>query len=281
MQFGLVTGKLEAIRAAGGWGFDYVEVMGALLLPLEPDAAWRPRRRELEDTGARISNLAGFIGGEARFVGPVVDWGRTRGYVETVVGRGAELGVDVFNWGSPMSKSVPVGWPYSRAFEQVERAAHLIADVVGQHDATCVIEPINPGECNIMYYVTDGMMLAASVNRPQIRCLADFFHMSLQCEPLAHVVAAKEWLAHAHTAGPRRLLPNEGQAWEQRRFMRALREAGYDGRLSVEAWTVRDGSTFGDDAAESARYLRRLRDEVWAEAPVSVVEERDYQWWPP
>lgn len=281
MEFGLVTGKLDAMRRAADWGFDYVELMGVLLLPLEPDAAWHPRRRELEDTGARLTNLAGFIGGEARFVGPDVDWGRTRAYVETMVGRGVEVGVEVFNWGSPMSKSVPLGWPYSRAFEQVERAAHLIADVVGQHGATCVIEPINPGECNIMYYVTDGMLVAASVGRPEIRCLADFFHMSLQSEPLAHIVQASAYLGHTHTAGPKRLLPMPGQDWDQRQFFRALREAGYDGRVSVEAWTVRTGSTFDRDAAESVAYLRRLRQEVWAEPAVSVVQERDYQWWPP
>lgn len=281
MEFGLVTGKLDAIRQARGCGFDYVEVMGALLAPLEPEGAWHPRRRELEETGARITNLAGFVGGEARFVGPDVDWGRTRAYVETIVGRGAEIGVRVFNWGSPMSKSVPLGWPYSRAFEQVERAAHLIADAVAAHGAICVIEPINPGECNIIYYLTDGMMVAAALNRPEMRCLVDFFHMSLQSEPLAHVVEAREYLAHAHTAGPRRLLPLPDQAWDQRRFFRALRQAGYDGRVSIEAWTVRPGSTFGDDAAESVRYLRRLREEVWAEPEVSVLEERDYQWWPP
>jgi sugar phosphate isomerase/epimerase len=269
------------MRDARAWGFDYVEIMGQLLLPLEAESAWGPRRREIEATGARVTNLAGFIGGEARFVGPDIDWARTRAYVETVVGRGAEIGVRVFNWGSPMSKSVPLGWPYSKAFEQVERAASLIADVVAGHDALCVIEPINPGECNIVYYVTDAMLLAASVNRPEIRCLADFFHMSLQREPLAHVVQARDYLAHAHTAGPKRLLPLPEQAWDQRAFFRALRQAGYDGRVSVEAWTVRPGSTFGDDAAASVAYLRRLREEVWAEPAVSVVEERDYQWWPP
>ena len=281
MEFGLVTGQLAAMRQARGWGFDYVELMGALLLPLEPDRAWPARRRELEDTGARITNLAGFIGGEARFVGPEVDWYRTRAYVETVVGRGVEVGVRVFNWGSPMAKSVPLGWPYSHAYEQVERAAHLIADVVARHDALCVIEPINPGECNIMYYVTDGMAVAAALGRPEMRCLADFFHMSLQSEPLAHIVQARDYLAHTHTAGPRRLLPLPDQAWDQRRFFRALRQAGYDGRVSVEAWTVRPGSTFADDAAASVAYLRRLREEVWAEPEVNVIEERDYRWWPP
>ena len=278
MQVGLVTGNLESARGAAGWGFDYVEIMGARLAPLEPDAAWQPRRRELQDTGARITHLAGFIGGEARYVGPVVDWGRTRAYVETMVGRGAEIGVRVFNWGSPHSKSVPLGWPYSKAFEQVERAAHLIADTVARYDATCVIEPINPTECNIMYYVTDGVMLAASVDRAQIRCLADFFHMSEQSEPLRHIEQARGRLGHAHTAGPQRYFPADGQAWDQREFLGWLKRIGYDETLSIEAWTVREGSSFGDDARASAAYLKRL----WAEVdPAPDAPSEPFQRWPP
>lgn len=282
MQFGLVSGKLPVIAAAPGWGFDYVELMGALLLPLESEAAWHPRRRELEDTGARLSNLAGFIGKEARFVGPSVDWERTRDYVETIVGRGHEIGVDVYNWGSPQSKSVPPGWPYSRAFEQIERAAHLIADVVGRYGATCVIEPINPGECNIIYYVSDAHLVAESVGRREIGVLSDFFHMSLQLESLQNIVDARDRLRHCHTSGPDRLLPAPGQAWDQRDYFRALRAAGYDGRVSIESWTVRPGSTLEQDAVASAAYLRAVQQEVAAEPADSFAPpERGYQWWPP
>jgi hypothetical protein len=190
MQFGLASNNIQHIRDSRGWGFDFVEMFAELVIPSRPDSEWPARRRELEDTEAVMSNLAQFIPGEARFVGPNVDWGRTRAYLETCVGRAAEVGVRVFNWGSPFSKSVPPGWPYSRAFEQIERAAHLIADVVRAHNAICVIEPINPRECNVIYYVTDGALVAESIGRPEMRCLADFFHMSLQNEKPGSTFAA-------------------------------------------------------------------------------------------
>jgi sugar phosphate isomerase/epimerase len=269
MQFGLASGDLDHIRRSHEWGYDYVEIFAALLKPLEPDSVWPSRRRELEDTGQTLSNLCNFIPGEARYVGPNPDWGRTRAYLETCIGRAAEVGVKVFNWGSPFSKSVPPGWPYSKAFEQVERAAHLISDIVKRNDALCVIEPINPRECNIIYYVTDGAMVAQSIGRPeQMLTLADFFHMSLQSEPLEHLQISKDWLGHTHTSGPDRYFPAPGQAWDQKSFLRALRQAGYDQRVSIESWTVREGSTFEADARESVAYLRRLMDEVGAEPSV-------------
>jgi D-psicose/D-tagatose/L-ribulose 3-epimerase len=261
MQFGLTSGDLDAIRQSRDWGFDYVEIHAALLMPLEPDDRWPSRRRELEDTGQTLSNLCNFIPGEARYVGPNADWGRATAYLETCIGRGAEVGVKVFNWGSPASKSVPAGWPYSKAFEQIERAAHLIADICAKNDAICVIEPINPRECNVIYYVTDGALVAQSIGRPQMMTLADFFHMSLQSEPLEHLEAAKEWLAHTHTSGPTRLFPMPGQPWDQRAFLAALHAAGYDSRLSIESWRPRPGSTNADDAQESLAYLKGL----WAE----------------
>jgi sugar phosphate isomerase/epimerase len=267
MQFGIASGDLEQIRASRDWGYDYVEMHAALVRPLEPDAVWPSRRRELLDTGATLSNLCNFIGAEARYVGPNTDWDRTRSYLETCIGRAAEVGVRVFNWGSPLSKSVPPGWPYSRAFEQIERCAHLIADIVGRYDAICVIEPINPGECNVIYYVTDGAMVAESIGRPEIRTLADFFHMSLQNEPIAHLSLAKAWLAHTHTSGPGRLFPAEGQTWDQRVFLRGLRDAGYDRRLTIESWVPGPGSTFAADAAASIAYLRGL----WSDSGVDTL----------
>jgi D-psicose/D-tagatose/L-ribulose 3-epimerase len=258
MQFGLASGDLEHIRASRGWGFDYVEMFSSLLLPLEPDSVWPARKRQLEDTGAALTNLCNWIPAEARYVGPNGDFAALQGFLDTCVGRAVEVGVEVFNWGSPFSKSIPLGWPVSKAYAQIERAAEMIADTLAPHGAICVIEPINPRECNVMYYVTDGALLAASVNRPQIRVLADFFHMSLQHEPLAHLAAARDVLAHTHTSGPDRYFPAPGQPWDQGSFLRALREIGYDGRVTLESWTVKDGSTFAADASSSVAYLRSL-----------------------
>ena len=46
--------------------------------------------------------------------------------------------------------------------------------------------------------------------------------------------------------------PLPGQPWDQRSFLEALAASGYDGRVSVESWTVRPGSSFARDAAPEA-----------------------------
>ncbi len=265
MLFGLNTSDPERMATAQQWGYDFVEIGARAVLPFEPDDAWHPRRRQLLDTGAGITHLAGFIPAEARFVGPDVDWGRVRGYLETCVGRAAEVGVRVFNWGSAPSKSVPLGWAVSRAYAQIEQVAHLIADVMAPLDCTCVIEPINPRECNIIYYLTDAVLVAASVNRPQIRVLADFFHVALQNEPLEHVAAARDWLAHVHTSGPDRHFPKPTDPWDHAAFLRALRRAGYDRTLSFESHRLPPGADYAEEARAGITYIRWLYDQVGRE----------------
>lgn len=262
MLFGLCTGDLERMAALRGWGYDYAEIGARTVVPFEPDAAWHARRRQLEDTGVPITHLAGFIPAEARFVGPDVDWGRVRGYLETCIGRAAEVGVRVFNWGSPQSKSVPAGWPYSKAFEQIERAAHLIADVMAPLGCTAAIEAINPRECNVIYYLTDAVQVAATVNRPQIRLNADYFHMALQNEPWEHVDAARGWLAHAHTSGPDRHFPKPDDPWDHAAFLRALRRIGYDRALSFECSRIPLGADYAEEARAGVAYIRALHAQV-------------------
>ncbi len=266
MLFGLCAGDMERITTAQGWGYDYVEIGARTVLPFGPDAAWHIRRRQLHDTGARITHLSGFIPAEARFVGPDVDWGSVRGYLETCIGRAAELGVRVFNWGSPASKSVPPGWTYAKAFDQIEQSAHLIADIMAPLGCTAVIEPINPRECNIIYYLTDAVLVASSVNRPQIRVIADFLHVAMQNEPLEHIEAAGAWLAHAHTSGPERHFPKPDDPWDHLAFLRALRRSGYDQTLSFECGSIPPGADYAEEARAGIAYIRALYAQAQTDA---------------
>ncbi len=272
MLFGLNTSDPARISATPGWGYDFVEIGARAVAPFEPDAAWHPRRRMLEDTGVPITHLAGFIPAEARFVGPDIDWGKVRDYLETCVGRAAEVGVRVFNWGSPASRSVPTGWSYARAFEQIERAGHMLADALAPVDAACGIEPINPRECTIIYYLTDAIGVATSIKRPQVRILADFFHMALQNEPMEHMSLARDWLVHVHTSGPDRHFPKADDPWDHAGFLRVLRQAGYDHTLSFECSRIPEGAMYEVEARAGIAYMRRLYDQVKREEPAAGPE---------
>ena len=254
MRFGLCTSDLTRIDRLDRIGFDYVDVGARALVPFASEREFAPIRERLRSAPVRTEALGGFIPGNVKVVGPSVDWAQVRDYVEVTVGRAAEVGVEVINWGSAESRAVPPGYSFARAFEQLERFCQLAADVASRHRITIVIEGINPLECNVVYYVRDALHLAQTINRPEIRVLADYYHMVKQSEPLDHLLEAGAWLQHAHTSDDERRLPSR-RGFDQRRFLQYLKRAGYTGRLSLEC---RVAESFDEECAAAVAYLREL-----------------------
>jgi len=147
----------------------------------------------------------------------------------------------------------------SRQYAQrLEQFGRIVGDIASRHDITIAIEPICPGECNIVYYVTDALHLARVIDRPSVRVLADYYHMVKQSEPMEHLIEAGSWLRHAHTSDDGRRFPVEG-GFDQRLFFRYLQSAGYDERVSLEC---RAAEGYEQKAIAASAYLRRC----WAEA---------------
>ena len=263
MRFGLCAGNLVVIRQLATWGYDYAEIGGSTVLPFEGDRAFAPVRAQLLECGVPIEALAGFIPGSVPILGPNVDPGQVRGYLETTIARAAEVGVRVINWGSVASRRVPDGWPMSKAWEQIERTAGLIADIAATSGVTIAVESVNPREANILFYLSEAVNLAQTINRPNFRLNVDYYHLYKQNEPPEHFTAAIPFLAHAHTSDDQRGFPALG-GWDQRRFLRMLRAAAYDGRLSFEI----NGTltpAFADAAQRSVARMRELQWELAAE----------------
>jgi sugar phosphate isomerase/epimerase len=254
MRFGMCTSDEGRVESLARLGYDYLERSGSAFLPFENEATWAPVRDRMRAAPIPTEAIAGFIPGHLKVTGPEVDRAALRRYLETVIGRAAEVGVRIINWGSGPSRHVPDGWSMKAAWDQLEEFCHQAADAVAPTGIQIVIEPINPDETNILHTVAEGYALALRVNRAEIRALCDYYHIERQGESLNGVALAAPWLCHAHTAGPNRLCPAPGQT--QHLYMAALRDAGYDARLSIEA-NCRD--------EESARIgLEHLR-ELWAE----------------
>jgi sugar phosphate isomerase/epimerase len=263
VRFGLCAGDLEILRRLGDWGYDYAEIAGPALLPFEGDRAFAARKVEIGDTGIPIEALAWFIPGSVPVIGPKVDLGLVRGCLETTIGRAAEVGVKVINWGSVASRRVPEGWPMSKAWSQIERAAALIAEIAEAVDVSIAVESVHPREANIFFYLTEAINLVTTVNRPNFRLNVDYFHLVRQNEPDEHMTLAAPWLIHAHTSDDHRGFPAIG-SWDQRRFLRLLKAAGYNGRVSFEV----NGTLtpqFADAAQRSVRLMRELQAEVATE----------------
>lgn len=250
------------MERAADLGFDYIDIPGKTLVPLEDERRFRDVENTLQRVAAvPIESVWRFLPKEARFVGPDGDMEAFRRYVTAAITRGARLGVKAFGWGAPPARSVPDGWPLSKAHAQLEEAAVILADLAEANDVVVALEGVNQTECNLIYHMAEALHVARLVDRPRhLMVLADYHHMLHQNESLDRVVEAGAWIGHAHTCDEDRVFPTLGP-WDQRPFLAALRRAGYDSRISLEGWNARD-EPVADAVARSVAGMRACLAEV-------------------
>lgn len=125
--------------------------------------------------------------------------------------------------------------------------------------ATLMIEPLNRYETHLVNTLDQGAELCRRVNRPGVRILADFFHMSIEEADVARSIRqSAPFIRYVHVADSNRCQPGRGHTDFLPGF-RALKNAGYDGYLGVECRLIGPPE---QALRETAILLRKL----WAEA---------------
>jgi sugar phosphate isomerase/epimerase len=253
MQFGWCAPLADAGRLAAA-RYDYVELPLAACVDRFPSpAAAKAALTELS-IPPRAFNY--FFPNDMRVVGPVVDVHRVKAYLA----RAAELlhaaGARIAVCGAGWARNCP-DWPLQDTEDQFVTALSWAADAIAGSGTTVVIEPLNRMECRLVNSVAVAARIARRVNRPEIRILADFYHMDEEREPLSEIVAHREQLAHVHLADTGRLNPGTG-TYDYPTFFGCLKAAAYQGTMSVECRAERDEPAL----SQSLAFLRRQ----WADA---------------
>ncbi len=139
-------------------------------------------------------------------------------------------------------------WVEAATADFIEAVARA-ADAFAPAGITVCVEPLRRAETNVLNTVAEAAALASSL--PGVRVTADMYHMmengeSLQFEGIGGLIG------HAHVADTARVPPGQGSA-DFGAFFRALRQAGYTGRVSIEcAWT-----DFGEEVGRAVVAVRR------------------------
>lgn len=217
-------------------GFDFIECPLAVL-PLEDEAALRRELAAYKESPLPVSAFNSFFPGSIKIVGPEAEPERIRRYIHAAARVLGELGSRIAVLGSGKSRRIPDGWEKARAEEQLLRTLAWIAGEFDGTKATLAIEPLNAKEDNFINRVSEAAVYAGMVGRPQVRVLADLYHMDEEREPLEELLVHREWLAHVHIADSGRLAPGTGQ-YPLARFVGLLRDAGYAGMISAECTVV-------------------------------------------
>jgi sugar phosphate isomerase/epimerase len=231
-----VCGGPDLAQVAAQIGFDYFEwTVGSFLQPLGDEAAFQRVWSEVQAVPLPCPALNVFLPGTLKITGPAVDWQKLSDYVETALQRAQVTGIEVIVFGSGGARRIPEGTPRSTALDQLHQFGLLVAEKAQRVGVQMAVEPLNTRECNVLTSVREAAAYVRQVNHPSLRLLVDAYHWALEAEPVEAILENGDLIIHAHLATPQNRLPPGVEAYDFTPFLGALRQVGYQGRLSIEA----------------------------------------------
>ena len=233
----------EYTSALASMGYDYVELPMSRLSSLsEPD--FEKAAEMLRESGIPCRACNNFMPGEYKITGPedlLTPRSVLMNHIEKTFRRiGKEgLQVPVAVFGSPWSRSCPVGWSMEKALLQIEDFLRTAAQCAVHYGITIAIENNNSTETNTLNHYSDVLDMVKRIGHPSVRALCDFYHVRvMKDDPGAVLKNSGERLVHTHIA---KLSNREwfadlsGEEEYIRRYAEALKALNYSGGISIEA----------------------------------------------
>jgi len=144
--------------------------------------------------------------------------------------------------------------PSETELEHAAEVHRIIAPIARAAGLVCALEPLNRFEAHLLNTVEQSVHYAKRVGDPGFGILYDTFHANIEeKDPIAALkqLHASGSLRHIHISENDRGTPGRGHA-KIRETIRTLKELGYDGWLTIEA--------FGRAVPELAAATRVWRD---------------------
>ncbi len=255
---------LLQIEQLAQWGFDYCEpqVIKVMLLS---DAEFKQRADLARAARIHVEAMNSLMPADLKVVGPDIDVSRVRDYVQKALARAETLGAKVVVFGSGDSRRVPEGFSRERAWLQLQEFLHMLGDEItkNQYGMVIGIEALRHEESNIVNTSSEAYNLAVQTHHPKVHIIVDFFHLASEGEDPAILPILKDQIVHLHFADASR-----GRMFPRRdskhpvydAFFSAIREIGYQGRMSLEAYT----NDFQVDAPAGLEAIRKLYEDACA-----------------
>ena len=222
----------EALKAAGG---SYIEVsVTGFLIPEKSDEEFAANLAAARACALPIKCANGFYPGDLKLTGPDADLERAVRYAAKAFERAEKVGIETIVLGSGSARRIPDGFNPLVARMQFVELLKAIAPYAQQHGVTVVIEPLRPQETNFINSVREGTSIAREAGHPNIRVLADIYHMTQAGEDPGAIIDAGSTLRHCHIAENEERTAPGVHGDDFRPYFEALESIGYKGRMSVE-----------------------------------------------
>jgi sugar phosphate isomerase/epimerase len=226
------------IPVAKAAGLDFLEVnVQELLVPDQPATAFQSNLTAMQGTAFPILTANCFLPGHLKCVGPDTDLERILLYAETAFERAARVGIEIIVFGSGASREIPEDFEKGKAEEQFVTLLKALGPRAHNHGVVIAVEHLRSAECNFINSLAEGAALVDRVAHPNIRLLADLFHLRCENQSPSDIEKAGPLLAHVHVAEFKdRRAPGTSKE-DLIPYLEALKNTGYTGRIAFEcAW---------------------------------------------
>jgi sugar phosphate isomerase/epimerase len=232
-------------------GFDYVELdVQVFLKPGGDEAAFRPEFERIQTASLPCLAANCFMPAHLKITGPCVDPDALARYVKAACERAQRVGIETIVFGAGGARAIPDGFDRQRAQGQLLDFGQLLGATAERYGVTIAVEPLNRRETNVWNAAREGADYVRQVNHPHVRLLVDAYHWALEQDSVEDLVAVAPLICHTHIATYNARRAPGAEACDFTPFFQALKDGGYDGRISIECtWDDLPGQAAGALAA--------------------------------
>jgi len=254
MKIGICTSAQNALLLSND-AADYIE-MNITSIAQMSDGEFESTKKLIAENNISVQAANCFFPGDIRLCGSEMDIERIASYAEHALKRVSELGIEICVIGSGKARNADKNEVFETCYSEFIRVCCIIGDIAKKYGIIVVIEPLNKNETNMINTVAEGAKLVRSLNHPNVRLLADIYHMALEEENLEAIYDNRDIIAHMHIANPdKRVFPDEFDSFDYEAVAEIIRKSAYNKRLSIEAGGKSD---FKSDAGKSLVFLKRI-----------------------
>lgn len=234
MRFGVCT-SFENIPTLIEAGYDYLEFNFTSLVEMS-DEEFEKAKATVEKYNFYAESFNCFFPWNIRLIGPDVDYERIISHIRAGMPRAAALGGKICVIGSGENRKIPDAFDFDTGYNQFAKVLEIAGDIAAEYGITVVVEPLQADETNLINTVEQGIEIVKKVNKPNVKALADFYHVYRSGETLDAIRNNNGWLAHLHLARANddRAMPYDEDVPRIEEWADAVRESGYNDNLSLE-----------------------------------------------
>ena len=191
--------KAALLKAAGAEFL--TESVGNFLVPDKDEAEFEKNLAKLAASPLPILACNGFIRpANLRCVGPEANHDLILKWADTAFRRMKQANGKFIVFGSGSARKIPDGWPREKAEAQFVALLKLLGPLAEARGITVTVEQLRAEECNFINRIGEGAALIRAAGHPNIRMLADLYHMACMGDTPADLKAAMDVVVHVEIA---------------------------------------------------------------------------------